>query len=357
VAQIGTNSSLFVFGLLLSFGLLYAILFLIVRRADRILKKQYRDLRSNEENIKAKNAALEYEVAERLRVEKALQESHDSLERRVQERTVELQKNETHLILARDQAETANRAKSEFLAAMGHELRTPLNAVIGFSELIKEETLGPIGSKKYTDYANDINMSGHHLLELINDILELSKSNHGVAELNQVTLDVTQLIRSVVMQMQQRADTTGVELATTVPDDLPALRADERKLKQILSNLLSNAIKFTEAGGKVELKVGCGTESGHVFQIIDTGIGIAPEDIPKAMSHFGQVDGDLDRRYEGTGLGLPLAKALAELHGGSLDLQSQIGVGTTVTVRFPDERVVRLPKVGPSTKVAHKKAS
>lgn len=357
VAQIGTNSSMVIYGLLLSFGVLYAILFLIVRRADRVIKKQYRALRSNEENITAKNAALEHEVAERMRAEKALQESNDSLERRVQERTAELRKNEKHLILARDQAKTANRAKSEFLSAMGHELRTPLNAIIGFSEIIKSEIFGPVGEGRYTEYAKHINVSGQHLLNLINDILDLSKVEHGEAELNQETLDMPQLLRSVVESVQQRADSAGIELVLDSPGDLPALRADARKLKQILDNLLSNAIKFTEADGNVTLKAGCETARGYVFQISDTGIGIAPDDISKAMSHFGQVDGDLNRRYAGTGLGLPLTNALVELHGGSLDIQSQIGVGTTVTVRFPAERVVRRAGAQHAPHEADKKAS
>ncbi len=140
--------------------------------------------------------------------------------------------------------------------------------------------------------------------------------------------------------MGHRAEQGGVKLEVELPNRLPALRADERKLKQILVNLLSNAVKFTDAGGAVTLRAWCRTDSGYVFQIVDTGIGIAPEDIPKALSRFGQVDGDLDRQYEGTGLGLPLAKALVELHGGVLDLQSEVGVGTTVTVHFPAERIV-----------------
>ncbi len=137
-----------------------------------------------------------------------------------------------------------------------------------------------------------------------------------------------------------RAERGGIKLELELPDQLPALRADERKLKQILVNLLSNAVKFTDAGGEVTLRAWCQTDSGHVFQIIDTGIGIAPEDIPKALSRFGQIDGVLNRQYEGTGLGLALTKALVELHGGVLDLQSEVGVGTTVTVRFPAERIV-----------------
>ncbi len=248
------------------------------------------------------------------------------------------------LRLSKVQAERANRAKSEFLAAMSHELRTPLNAIIGFSEIIKDENFGPVGSTKYRDYAGDINESGQHLLGLVNDILDLSKIESGTDELQEDKIEISEVIRSVLMLVGQRAEQGGSKLELELADQLPALRADERKLKQILVNLLSNAIKFTDAGGKVALRAWSRMGSGHVFQIIDTGIGIAPEDIPKALSQFGQVDGDLDRKYEGTGLGLPLTKALVELHGGTLDLQSQVGVGTSATVRFPAERIVELPR-------------
>ena len=156
--------------------------------------------------------------------------------------------------------------------------------------------------------------------------------------------------------MQHRAEKGRIELELECPDELPLLRVDERKLNQILVNLLTNAIKFTEAGGKVTLRVWHRTDSGYVFQVIDTGIGIALEDIPKALSQFGQVDGDLNRKFEGTGLGLPLTKALAELHGGTLDLQSQVGVGTTVTVRFPAERIVHSQRDTKSVDAADRKA-
>ncbi len=149
----------------------------------------------------------------------------------------------------------------------------------------------------------------------------------------------------------------GIKLELGLADQLPALRADERKLKQILVNLLSNAVKFTDAGGEVRLRAWCRMDSGYVFQIVDTGIGIASEDIPKALSRFGQVDADLDRQYEGTGLGLPLTKALVEQHGGVLDLQSKVGVGTTVTVRFPAERIVTSLDNADSLDVEHRAAS
>lgn len=259
---------------------------------------------------------------------------NEELEQRVHERTLDLE-------AAKQRAEAANEAKSRFLGTMSHELRTPLNAIIGFSEMIKEESLGPIGSARYLEYAGDINQSGQHLLDLINDILDLSKVEAGMDELREDEVSVPDINRSVLKLVAQRAEKGGVTLDWAFPDDLPALYADERKLKQILINLMTNAIKFTEPGGTVTLKTWCHMDTGVVFQIIDTGIGIAPEDIPMALSRFGQVDGDLNRKFEGTGLGLPLTKALVEMHGGSLDLQSEIGVGTTVTVRLPAARIVR----------------
>ncbi|MEE8189896.1 MAG: ATP-binding protein [Kiloniellales bacterium] len=248
---------------------------------------------------------------------------------------------EAVLLEARDLAETANRAKSEFLAAMSHELRTPLNAIIGFSEIMKSETFGPVGSVKYRGYAEDINASGHHLLDLINDILDLSKVESGADELHEENIEAQTVLHSVRKLVQQRAENGGVELELDIPDDLPMLRADRRKLTQILVNLVTNAIKFTNAGGHVTVRSWCEAQSGFMFQVVDTGIGITAEDIPKALLQFGQVDSDLNRRFEGTGLGLPLAKTFVELHGGSLDLQSQVGVGTTVTLRFPSQRIIR----------------
>jgi len=241
---------------------------------------------------------------------------------------------------AMKEAEIASRTKTEFLANMSHELRTPLNAIIGFSEIIKEETLGPVGSTKYREYADDINESGQHLLDLINDILDLSKVESGTDNLQEGKIEIPAIIRSTLKLVEHRTEQGGVNLELDYSDQLPMMRADERKLKQILVNLLSNAVKFTDAGGEVTFRAWCQMDSGYVFQIVDTGIGIAPSDVPKALSHFGQVEGDLNRQYEGTGLGLPLTKALVELHGGVLDLQSEVGVGTTVTVRFPADRIV-----------------
>ncbi len=250
----------------------------------------------------------------------------------------------------------ANRAKTEFLAMMSHELRTPLNAVLGFSEIIMTETFGPVGSAQYRGYAEDIHESGKHLLDIINDILDLSKIESGTDELHEDKIEIPETIRAVLKMVGHHAEQGGIKLELELADQLPALRADERKLKQILVNLLSNAVKFTDAGGEVTLKAWCRMGSGYVFQITDTGIGMAPEDIPKALSQFGQVDADLNRKYEGTGLGLPLTKALVELHGGVLDLQSEVGVGTTVTVRFPAERIVRSPHDTKAISAGNRKA-
>ncbi|MEE9590639.1 MAG: HAMP domain-containing sensor histidine kinase, partial [Hyphomicrobiaceae bacterium] len=196
---------------------------------------------------------------------------------------------------------------------------------------------------KYRDYAEDIYSSGQHLLGLINEILDLSKVESGTAELLEENIEVPSLVQSTLRLVEHSAKTAEVALDLDVCDDLPLLRADERKLKQILVNLLANAVKFTEPGGVVTFRAWCRADSGFVFQVVDTGIGMAASDIPKALSQFGQIDSDLNRKYEGTGLGLPLSKALIELHGGSLDLQSQLGVGTTVTVRFPPNRLIQSP--------------
>ena len=241
--------------------------------------------------------------------------------------------------LARDQAKAANKSRSEFLAMMSHELRTPLNAVIGYSEIIKEETFGPVGSPKYREYVDDIHDSGCHLLNIINDILDLSKLETGSLELLEVDVAVGEALDASARLVRERALTDGVALELNSGDDLPTLRADERKLKQIIVSLLSNAVKFSDRGGTVTLNAWCRPDSGYVFQIADTGIGMALEDIPKALAPFGQIDSDLNRRYEGTGIGLPLTKALVEMHSGSIDVQSKLGAGTTVTIRFPAERI------------------
>lgn len=237
-------------------------------------------------------------------------------------------------------AETADQAKSHFLATMSHELRTPLNAVIGFSEMMEQQVFGPLGHPKYASYATHIREAGTHLLTLISDILDLSKIEAGKEELFEQEVNVSETLRAAMQLMNAQAESAGVGLKLDVPESLPVLLADETKVKQILFNLMSNAIKFTAPGGKVTLKAYWSGGPNLILQIVDTGVGIAPEDISKALSAFQQVNRDTHATQEGTGLGLPLAKNLIELHGGSLDLQSERGFGTTVTVTFPAERIV-----------------
>ncbi|MCH7710400.1 MAG: PAS-domain containing protein, partial [Proteobacteria bacterium] len=247
---------------------------------------------------------------------------------------------EEALRAAKEEAEIANRAKTEFLANVTHELRTPLNAVIGLSELMNEAMFGPLGHPKYTEYAKDITESGRHLLDLIEDILDLSRIEVGKLELYEEKVDVVKVVDACMMILRSRAEAGRIEIQTSLPEDVPMLMADERKLKQILLNILSNAIKFTPAGGAVTLEAYVEKDGGFVFMIRDTGIGIASKHLSTAMAPFGQVDGSLSRKYQGTGLGLPLTKALVELHGGGIELASVIDVGTEVTIRFPKSRVV-----------------
>ena len=240
---------------------------------------------------------------------------------------------------AKDQAETASRAKSEFLANMSHELRTPLNAILGFAEIIRDRLLGPIADR-YAEYANDIHSSGSHLLGIINDILDLSKVEAGRIDLVEEIVELQDIVRSVVLLLRERVATAELALKVELPDALLLIRADERKLKQVLMNLLSNAVKFTPSGGEIKVSARAEGERGLVIEVRDNGIGIAPEDIARALSPFGQVDSRLSRRYEGTGLGLPLARALTELHGGALELDSAPGRGTAVRIVLPCDRLV-----------------
>lgn len=239
---------------------------------------------------------------------------------------------------AKDAAEFANRSKTEFLANMSHELRTPLNAVIGFSEIMKDQMFGAIGHNNYLGYVNDIHESGTHLLKVINDLLDLSKVEAGKMEPLFESVDVSKAIESSLRTVEGRAHERGISIMVKIEQKLPEIYADERMLKQILMNLLSNAVKFTPEGGKIRLRARVRTGGDIELSVIDTGIGIARSDLETVMEPFGQVESILTRKFDGTGLGLPLTRSLVEIHGGHMSIQSKQGLGTKVTIRLPGHK-------------------
>jgi signal transduction histidine kinase len=240
---------------------------------------------------------------------------------------------------AKEEAEAASRSKSEFLANMSHELRTPLNAIIGFSDVMAGEKFGPLGNERYVQYIHDVGDSGRHLLSLINDVLDISKVECGKLDLLEEAVDLAEIIDGSLRLMRQRAEAAQVALTADVEASLPQLWADGRRIKQVVLNLLSNAVKFTPAGGNVSVRAFAGG-NGLRFAVSDSGIGMDAAGIELALRPFGQVDSSLARKYSGTGLGLPLSKAIAELHGGTLEIVSRPGEGTVVTVALPPHRII-----------------
>jgi signal transduction histidine kinase len=256
------------------------------------------------------------------------------------------------LRLAKEEAEAANQAKSGFLATMSHELRTPLNAIIGFSEMMLREVLGPVGNEHYRAYVGDIHASGAHLLQIINDILDLSKAEAGKIELSDDVFDLRDIMRTVGQLTAGRIVSAELTETLDFADDLPPIRGDERKTKQVLLNLITNAVKFTPAGGRIAITGRFDPQEGLAITVADTGIGISEADLERVLKPFEQVDSSFSRQHQGTGLGLPLVKAIMEMHGGRLLLKSRLGEGTTVTVVFPPERVLAPRPIGDSRSAA-----
>jgi len=251
----------------------------------------------------------------------------------------ERKENEIVLREAKERSEMANRSKSDFLANMSHELRTPLNSIIGFSQIIIDGIFGSL-NPKYLEYVQDINGSGRHLLNVINDILDISKVEAGEIEVDETDVDILDIAENCLKMLHERIILKSQQCTLNVSPDLPKLRADDRLILQILVNLLSNANKFTPDGGAVTVSVNLNSDDGIEIRVVDSGIGIAPEDMPRALEQFGQVRSASILTHEGTGLGLPLSRKLAELHDGSLSVESEVGKGTTVIVAFPPGRTI-----------------
>jgi two-component system cell cycle sensor histidine kinase PleC len=233
----------------------------------------------------------------------------------------------------------ANAAKSEFLANMSHELRTPLNAIIGFSDVMREELLGPVGPPAYRGYLDDIHFSGTHLLSLINDILDLSKIEAGKFELHDEPVDIHDLVAETGRLLRVRAEEGGITVSNNVPPGL-VVRCDARALRQVAVNLATNAIKFTPPGGEVRAEYRLDAEGNPEILVVDSGRGIQPEDLPKVFESFGQGRHDHAPKERGTGLGLPIVRGLIRAHGGEVTIASEPGKGTAVTVRLPAWRLI-----------------
>lgn len=265
-------------------------------------------------------------------------ESFNGMLTEIEDRDSKLMRKNLELERAKEIAESASIAKTQFLANVSHELRTPLNAIIGFSSIIVNQLFGPLGNNKYTDYGRDIHDSGVHLLDIINDILDLSKAEAGKLKLKLEAFDIAAAINKCVNILSERAREGEVQLHIAHADNLPEMIADRVRFIQIMLNIMSNAVKFTEAGGRVDVSIEAEQARGEVtyftIKVSDNGIGMRKDDIDRAFQTFGQLDSGLNRKYEGTGLGLPLTKKLVELHNASIRIESELRKGTTVTVRF-----------------------
>jgi PAS domain S-box-containing protein len=275
------------------------------------------------------------DVTERKQAEAALRQTRDELEARVQQRTRELE-------AAVDLADAASRAKSEFLAVMSHELRTPLNAILGFSDVLAREMFGPLADSRYGKYARDIHDAGQVLLKHINGLLDLSQIEQRSLRLRESILDIGVLLGEAVARDEKRLAENGIALRLSAPDRMPKLRADALRVTQAVLSLIDNAIKFTPRGGTIEIRVEMNSQGGVEIIVTDTGCGISAEDLPQVVAPFARGRNPFVRQGKGLGLGLPLAKAYVEAHGGAFDLSSSPGQGTTALIRFPPGRTVQI---------------
>ncbi len=245
-------------------------------------------------------------------------------------------------------AEAASDAKSQFLTVMSHELRTPLNAIIGFSELMQSRVFGAVEPPRYRGYIKDINAAARQLLANINDVLDMAKIEQGKMVLSEEPLDLKETVSAVTRLFAERARDGRVSLHAELPPDPVVIRADHRAIRHILFNLLSNAVKFTPPEGVIVVRIAAAPEGGVELAVSDTGIGMAPEHIAIALTPFAQVENAYTRKYEGTGIGLPLVKSLVELHGARLQIDSRLGAGTTVRIVFTGDRVAGIAQQHPA---------